>query len=80
MKHVGITLKHTPGKYNENLRNPIWAAQISLFFYQPVLHVLGRALALEVELDVVESGADFVERRLWVEVGIALGEQGADVA
>ena len=80
MKHVGITLKHTPGKYNENLRNPIWAAQISLFLYQPILHVLRSTFALEVELDVVEGGAYFVERRLWVEVGIALGEQDADVA
>ena len=42
--------------------------------------MLGGALALEVELDIVEGGADLMERGLWVEVGIARGEQGADVA
>ena len=35
--------------------------------------MLHRALALEVELDIVEGIADFPEGSLRVEVGIALG-------
>ena len=41
--------------------------------------MLGLALAGEVELHVVEGVADFLERGLRIEVGIARGEQGADI-
>ena len=60
-------------------RHPLGFLQ-SLFLIQPIFHVFGGALALEVELDVVQGCADLMERSLWVEVGIALGEQLADVA
>ena len=42
--------------------------------------MLRGAFALEVELDIVEGKTDLVKRGLWIEVGIARGEQGADVA
>jgi len=32
---------------------PVWSCTIFLFLNQPILHVLGGALALEIELDVV---------------------------
>ena len=38
------------------------------FFYQPVFHVLGFALAFEVELDVVQGIANLLERGVWIEV------------
>ncbi len=44
------------------------------FLHQPVLHVLGGALALEIELDIVQGIADLLERRLWIEVGITRGQ------
>jgi len=44
------------------------------FFYQPVFHVLGFALAFEVELDVVHGIANLLERGIWIEVLIARGE------
>ena len=50
-----------------------------LFLYQPVLHVVGLSLALEVELHVVQRIAYFLEGRLWVEILIAGSKQLADV-
>jgi len=47
---------------------------LSSFFYQPVFHVLGFALAFEVELDVVQGIANLLERGVWIEVLIARGE------
>ena len=51
-----------------------------LFFYQPVFHVLRRALALEVELHVVQGIAYLLEWGIGVEVGIVLRQDDADVA
>ena len=41
--------------------------------------MLGFTFALEVELDVVEGGTNFLERGFWVEIGITAIEQGTDV-
>ena len=47
---------------------------VFLFLDEPVLHVFGFALALEVELDIVEGCDDFLEGRLWGEIGVANGQ------
>jgi hypothetical protein len=44
---------------------------LSSFFYQPVFHVLGFALALEVELDIVQGIANLLESGVSIEVRIA---------
>ena len=44
-----------------------------LFLYKPMHHVLHCALALEVELDVVQGCVYLLERCVSVEVGIAMG-------
>ena len=49
------------------------------FLSQPVLHVLGGALALEVELDVVQRVAYLLEGRFGIETRIAAGKQMANV-
>ena len=51
------------------LRHPLYF----LFLYQPVLHMFPGAAALEVELNIVQRVAYFLERRLWVEAWIAIG-------
>ena len=51
-----------------------------LFFYQPVFHVLAFAFALEVELNIIKGIAYLLERCLWVEVWITIGQKLADVA
>jgi hypothetical protein len=50
-----------------------------LFLNKPVFHVLGFALALEVELDIVESITNLLEGCFRIEVGIAIGEEFADI-
>ncbi len=42
--------------------------------------MLGFALALEVELDVVEGVSYLLEGCFRIEVGIAIGEEFADIA
>ena len=44
-----------------------------LFLHQPIDHVVAGALALEIELHVVESVAQFLEGRVRIEVLIARG-------
>ena len=51
-----------------------------LFLYQPVLHVLHRAFALEVELYVVQGISYFLEWSIRVEIGITRRQDRADVA
>ena len=57
---------------------PVWEPFL-LFLDEPVLHVLGFALALEVELDVVEGVANLLKWSFWIEVGVVRGEQLTDV-
>ena len=42
--------------------------------------MLGFALALEVELDIVEGIANLLEGCFRIKVGIAIGEEFADIA
>ena len=44
---------------------------ILLLPYQPVLHVLHGALALEVELHIIQGIANLLERCFGIETGIA---------
>ena len=51
-----------------------------LFFNQPVQHAIGGTLVLKVELHIVQCIAYLLETGFRIEVGIASGEEFADVA
>ncbi len=53
---------------------------IVLFLNKPVFHMLGFALALKVKLDIVEGITNLLEGCFRIEVGIAIGEEFADIA
>ena len=46
----------------------------ALLLQQPVFHVVSFALALEVELDVVQGIADLLEWGLRIEILVAIGQ------